>query len=217
MAGDVVMQERQQLRSLLAQYGDDAKELPDLELEDAEGWGQAFWEWCEAWAGSVWDWLRAWVGPLPRTDMPFIDWAFVFRIAFWMGVMSVVFGLTWVLAVKYLRQCKSSAQHQDLPTCIEGEDERLRQSLRAAVHGEDWGLAARLRWRLFLSRMQIPSYLTPHEFFREPHHRTHWQQLQGIPVGDQYRVMFTGTSGSSQWFEHYHSGLSDLEDRRSHA
>ena len=33
MAGDVVMQERQQLRSLLAQYGDDAKELPDLELE----------------------------------------------------------------------------------------------------------------------------------------------------------------------------------------
>jgi hypothetical protein len=65
--------------------------------------------------------------------------------------------------------------------------------------------------------MQAPSHLTPHEFFREPHHRTHWQQLQGIPVGDQYRVMFTGTSGSRQWFEHYHNGLSDLEDRRSHA
>jgi hypothetical protein len=217
MAGDVVMQERQQLRSLLAQYGDDAKELPHLQLEDAAGWGQTFWEWCEAWADSVWDWLRAWAGPLPRTDMPYIDWALVFRIALWMGVVSVVFGLTSVLAVKYLRQLKNSVQQPDLSTCIEGEDERLRQSLRAAVHGEDWGLAARLRWRLFLSRMQVPSHLTPHEFFREPRHRTYWQQLQGVPVGDQYRVMFTGTSGSRQWFEHYHSGLSDLEERCSHA
>ena len=93
----------------------------------------------------------------------------------------------------------------------------MRQSLHAAVHGEDWGLAARLRWRLFLFRMQIPAHLTPHEFFREPHYRTHWQQLQGIPIGDQYRVMFTGTTGSRQWFEQYHDGLSGLEEQLSHA
>ncbi|MDH3603265.1 MAG: hypothetical protein OEU26_26930 [Candidatus Tectomicrobia bacterium] len=217
MAGDVLMQEREQLQSLLAQYDNDAKELPYLYLEDADGWGQAFWEWCEEWAGSVWDWLRAWVGPLPRTDMPYIDWVFVFRIAFWIGVIVLVLGLTWVLAARYLRQTRSSEQHQWLPTGLEGEEERLRQSLRAAVQDENWGLATRLRWRLFLSRMQVPPHLTPHEFFREPHYRTHWQQQQGIPIGDQYRVMFTGMSGSRQWFEHYHGGLSNLEERRRHA
>lgn len=217
MEGDALIKERQLLRSLLAQYGDDAKELPYLELEDADGWGQAFWEWCREWAGVFWDWLRTWVGPLPHTDMPNIDWGGVFRIAFWIGVIVLVLGLTRVLAAKYLTQKRSSAHHQWLPTCIEGEEERLRQSLRAAVHDEDWGLAARLRWRLFLYRMQAPSHLTPHEFFRQPHYHTHWQQLQGIPIGEQYRVMFTSTAGSRQWFDHYHGGLSGLEEQRSHA
>jgi hypothetical protein len=217
MAGDVVMQERQQLQSLLAQYGDDAKELPYLELEDADGWVQAFWEWGEVWAGSVWDWLRGWLGPLPRTAMSDIDWAFVLRLAFWVGGLLLVCGLTWVLAVNYLRKKSRLASPHELLTYIEGEDDGLRQALCAAVCDEAWGLAARLRWRLFLARMQVPSHLTPHEFFREPPHRTHWQQLHGIPIGEQYRVMFTGTAGSRQWFEQYHGGLSDLEERRLHA
>lgn len=208
-------QERQQLRSLLEQYSDTSKELPNLKVEASEGWAQQLQEWLQEFVATSWEWLKALMGPLPTANVQ-TDWTVVLQILFWTCVAVLVFWLTFALSKKFLVHKGTQGTKAGLPMRLENAEELLQNKLIAAVKDENWGLAARLRWRLFLYRMRCQPNLTPNEFFGEPQYRRRWDHIDGTPVSEQYGVMFAAIDGSHQWFETYHGGLSGLEGDPSH-
>jgi len=208
--------EHQQLRALLEQYSVISTELPNLKAEEPGGWGAQLQAWFQQVVATWWEWLKAFLGPLPTTPVQ-IDWPVVLWSLFWICVVLLLFWLTYALAKKYLQQQHPQGPQAGLLTRMDSAEELLGKQLNAAVQDESWGLATRLRWRLFLCRMRCQSHATPNEFFCAPPYRCRWEQLHGTPVSEQYRVMFSATDASRQWFEHYHRGLTDLEGAHRHA
>jgi len=202
--------EHQQLRTLLEQYSDASQALPDLKTGAPDGWGAAAREWLHNGVTAFWEWFKALLGSAPVTPVP-IDWPVVLGSLFWICMVVLVCWLTYVLMQRHLRHRRSQDTRGEFRTHIASEAEQWGELLRAAVAAERWDLASRLRWRLFLSRMHCQLHMTPQEFFRAPAYRQSWDQLHGTPVSEQYRVMFSATNGSPQWFTDYHSRLADLE------
>jgi hypothetical protein len=216
MENPTLTQEHQQLRTLLEQYSGTATALPDLKVGEYRGWGAPLREWLQQVVAAFWEWLKALLGPLPTAPVA-LDWPVVLRGLWWTGVAVLVFWLTYTLARKYLLSKRPPGAQAGLLTAVAGAEEQLEKQVGAAVQGESWGLAARLRWRLFLYRMRCQPDVTPGEFFATPQYRQRWEQRHGTPVAEQYRVMFAATDGSQQWFTHYHGGLTDLEGEYRHA
>ncbi len=205
MNSDNHVQERQQLRELLNTYSDDARTLPTLKAEEALDWTR----WLEPWR----NWLRDLIGPIPAPNID-IDWALVIQVVFWLLVGLLVAGLVYVLIRR--RRVLRRPRDRRLPTHLDNEAATLQHALDTALETAHWGLAARLRWRLFLSRLDMQPHVTPHEFFHGSPHDQRWDPSADLSVYDQYRVMFSSDSGSRQWFDHYHGALATLEDERKH-
>ena len=216
MENATLSSEHQQLRALLEQYSEAAKALPTLRAEAPDGWGAALREWWHKGVTSFWEWLKALLEPSPITYAS-IDWSVVAWSLFWTGMAVLVVWLTYVLTKRYCRYQRSQEPGEGLLPPPDNAADPLGQLLDAAVADQRWDLAARLRWRVFLSRMHCQSHLTPHEFFRTPPYCQRWEQLRGTPISEQYRVMFATTAGSPQWFADYHRGLADLEGEHRRA
>jgi hypothetical protein len=208
--------EYQQLQALLEQYSGTSTVLPNLKAAELQGWGAPVREWFQNAVTASWEWLKALIGPL-LTAYGRMHWAVVLGVLFCLCVAVLVFWLTSALANKYRRQKRPQGTQAGLPTRLASAEERLEKWVRAAVQDESWGLAARLRWRLFLCRMRCPPSVTPNEFFAAPQYRRRWEQRHGTPVSEQYRVMFSATGGSRQWHAHYHERLTGLEGDHRHA
>jgi hypothetical protein len=208
--------EQQQLRMLLEHSSGLARDLPILKAEASDGWGAPLRDWLQQRLTEVWEWFKALVEPLPMTPES-VDWTAVFWGLVWTCVALLVFWLTYALAKTLLgRKRPQGARDGRLPDPVRA-DEQLEQQWRAAVQAEYWGLAARLRWRLFVARRRCQPDMTPREFFAAPPYRQRWEQLQGAPVSEQYQVMFAANHGSPQWLIHYHNGLTSLEGEPRHA
>ena len=211
-------QEREQLRELLVTYGEEARALPPLKPEDiGPDWLRQLQAWWRELMAEWWQWLRELFGISPDTKIP-IDWGMLAQMAFWL-VLGVGVGLLiYVLMARggfHRRPAK-----RRLPPDVGNEAASLQRDLDQALNASRWGLAARLRWRLFLTRAGMPPHVTPREFFIDididAGHRRSWEQAQGSPVGEQYRMMFAGADGSRQWFDHYHGALTALEGEQAH-
>ncbi len=209
MARDTLLRERQQLRSLLEEYPDEAKTLPNLVEDTSQSWMEPFDQQVQEWLESFWKWLREVTGPLPPIDIE-ADWTSWLPILMWITIALILFGLIYSLSKKLDWPHTGQASGGE-GRSSGGEETRLSNILAAAISEDNWALAARIRWRMFLSRMQCQTHVTPHEFFAETHHREQWKQLEGIPIHEQYEVMFASSHVSSQWFNAYHHRLSQLE------
>ena len=213
-------QEREQLRELLATYGEAARALPPLKPEDiGPHWLRQLQAWWRELMAGWWEWLRDLFGISPDTKIP-IDWAMLAQMAFWL-VLGVGLGLLMYVLMTRRGFSKRSAKRRLRPV-VGDEASILQHDLDQALEAACWGLAARLRWRLFLTRVGMPTHVTPREFFVDididtaDGHRRRWEQAQGSPVGDQYRMMFAGADGSRQWFDRYHGALTALEGEQAH-
>lgn len=216
MESDALISERQQLLSLLTQYREETQDLPDLKADETAGWVQQIQAWCRDMAAEFWEWLRATIGPLP-TDSIHVNWQAIIQGVFCLCIALLTFWLTRHLIKKW-RRLDQNRQHT-LPGLtprhhVSREAARLGRQLSAALTTADWARATRLRWCLFLHDMGYPLHLTPRECFREMQSLTLWEQYQGTPIHDLYRVMFAASSGSRQWFEHYQNALSRIEGQR---
>ena len=209
-----LIQERQQLLSLLAQYRQETKELPYLKAEETAGWIQQIQTWCQNMAAGFWEWLRTTVGPLP-TDSMHINWQATIQGFFWICMVLLVLWITRRVAVKFgcydRKRQRTQAGGLSPHPHVSHETKRLGQKLSTALATENWAWATRLRWCLFLKDMGYPPHLTPRECFRETQFLNLWEQSRGAPVHDLYRVMFAAASGSQQWYEHYQAALHRLE------
>ena len=208
-------QEREQFRELLATYSDEARVLPSLKPEDmSPNWLRNLQIWWREQMTEWWEWLRELFGVSPETQLS-IDWVMMAQIAFWL-VAGVGVGLL-IYVFMTQRYLQKRPTKRSLSLSVDNEASTLQRDLDRALAETRWGLAARLRWRLFLTRLGIPPHITPREFFIDAAHRRRWEQAQGSPVGDQYRMMFAGVDGSRQWFDHYHGALTALEGEQEHA
>jgi hypothetical protein len=208
--------EHQQLRALLEQYSDAATDLPNLKAEVSLGWIRQVQEWLQEVMRLLLAWFKGLFGPRANAAWQ-IDWSLVSQILLWLCVAVLVCWLIISLAKKYLSHNRVPVPAGQLPTRMTSAEEPLQHSLDAAVNIANWGLAARLRWRLFLSRMHYQPHVTPDEFFREPSYQQDWEQLHGASVSEQYRMMFAAPHGARLWFDHYHESLTRLEGTRRHA
>ncbi len=213
MARDPLASERQQLRSLLEQYHPESTTLPNLTNETSQNWLESFQQQVQEWLDAFWDWFREVSGPLPPIDME-ADWTSWLPPVFWVSMAVVLGWLLYRLAQNVLGP-NSGWRASELAASSVSVEAQLGDALATAVTDGRWALAARLRWRLFLSRMRFQAHVTPREYFGEPQHRDQWQQLEGTPIHEQYEVMFAATSASPQWFETYNRVLSQLENRES--
>jgi hypothetical protein len=216
MASHRLAQEHQQLQVLLKKYRDISQDLPNLKVEETLGWVPQLREWFQDVVRMFLEWLNGLMGPLQIGNMA-IDWPLVSQILFWLCVAFLVFWLTSFLTRKSFLHKMAPRPAARAPTPLTSVEESLQHRLDAAVHDANWGLAARLRWRLFLYRMRCQPHVTPDEFFRQPLYRSHWEQIHGASVIEQYRVMFAAADGSRLWFDHYHDGLTRLEGASHHA
>ena len=216
MEANTLTQDRQQLQELVGQYSDESRALPYLRANAEESWLQKAWEACREW-GSEWlEWLRATTGPLPTIGSWHVDWELTARIVFWGCAILVVCGLVWWLVKKGLAMNLVPTSRSPLPKPLLTAEERLSQQLLAAVEAENWGRAARLRWRLFLCRIEAQPHLTPNELFTQAIYSDLWETYRGVPLHEQYQVMFAGLTGSQQWYDQYHGGLVGLEGSQRH-
>lgn len=209
MESETLAQERQQLQSLLDQYSEEAKTLPNLSDTVSPTWLESLQHQFQEWLQDLWDWLRELANPLPSIDLE-ADWTSRLQPLWWLGLALIIGWLIYSLAkkVKWLNPDQRALGFSSQWVSAE---EQLGQTLATAIAVEDWALAARLRWRLFLSRMRCQAHLTPYEFFGEPERHQHWKHLEGTPLQEQYEVMFAATEVSPQWYEAYHRVLSRLE------
>lgn len=216
MNGDTHLQEHQQLRELLDTYPHETRALPALKAEERPEWLSRLKQWWQDQMDAWWDWLRDVFGPIPTPKVS-IDWVLVAQVVFWLLVGLLVAWLVYAIRRHYLSKRPGERQ---LPHRVANEATALQHALDAALEAGRWGLAARLRWRLFLARLDIQPHVTPREFFSVHVHHTQrsqtWDQAQGVPVHDQYRVMFSNDHGSRQWFDQYHGALAALEDEHGH-
>jgi len=208
--------EYQQLRALLEQYRGPATDLPNLKPEVSLGWVRQVQEWFQEIMRLVMAWLKGLFGPSTNAAEQ-IDWLLVSQILLWICVASLVCWLIAFLAKKFLLHHLVSNPTSRLPTRMPSAEEPLQHRLDAAVGAANWGLAARLRWRLFLSRMQCQPHVTPDEFFRQPSYQHRWEQFHGASISAQYRMMFAAPGSSRHEFDHYHDGLTRLEGVHRHA
>ncbi len=212
MNDDTHLQERQQLLELLGTYNDESRTLPRLKAEEGMGWLSRLQQWWQDQMDAWWDWLRDLLGPISVPQIS-IDWALVIQLIFWLLVGLLV---AWLVYALIRRQGLSKRPAGQLPHNVDNEATALQHALDTALVTARWGLAARLRWRLFLARLDMQPHITPREFFHNSQYRQRWDQAHGTPVRDQYRVMFSNDTGSRQWFDRYHSALAAIEDERGH-
>lgn len=216
MENVTITTEHQELRLLLEHSSALATALPTLKAETSEGWGALVGDWFQQRLADVLQWFQALIEPLSVTPAA-VGWTVGFWLLLWICVALLVGWLTSTLAKALLGRHRPQEGWSGEGTDLASAGAQLEQQWHVAVQDAHWGLAARLRWRLFLARRRDQPAVTPDEFFAAATYRRRWEQLQGAPVSEQYRVMFAANQGSAQWCSRYDSGLSSLEGEARHA
>ncbi len=216
MEGNTLIQERQQLRELLAGYRDESKELPYLTAELEANWLEKAWEAGREWLAAWWEQLREAAGPLPTFGLWQVDWRWVAQVVFWGGAILLMGWVVWWIVKKGLALSLLPGERMPIPNPMLNAEAQLSTRILTAIEDENWSLAARLRWRLFLFRIEAQPHLTPKELFDQTDYRHFWETHQGVAIREQYRMMFSGATGSQRWYEQYHDGLAGLEGSVRH-
>lgn len=188
-------EEDQLLQSILQQQGAANWTLPHLKADR-----NLFQEWLD----NFWKWLGKYFHfPQPQFDIPFTKEDFEKVLT---GVVVLLFLVLvyWIVRQIWLGRNEGYATPRATGSALSVENlETVYINLiRQALEEGQPGLAARIRWKLFLFRMRAEESLTPLEFFRTE---------ASFPVLPCYRLMFREERGPLEGFRTIDSKLAELE------
>jgi hypothetical protein len=199
------MEDEKVLRDLLQQSGNSRFELPPLVQE-------------KSWLDGLTERFLHWLDRLLNSTIgtPSLDGTMLMKLLLWAAKITVILLIVgivvWVAKEIYRRLTQDSDPKLPSSARVSREatlEEVLLTSLQQALSQEDLATAARLRWRLFLYRVQAPDSLTPWESVpRYPRLQT---QEQNSWILLLYRLMFRTGDALPETYYRMDAELAQLE------
>ena len=189
--------DNQALESILSNQGATQWRLPRLKADKNV---------LEEWMSKLQDWLGSHF-KLPKSNFDFpLTFDQFQKVLYGLVLVLFIVLLYWFVRQIWLSRGMTLVEPMagDRLGNVENLEEGYVAAIKHALANHQLGLAARLRWKLFLLRKGAGSSLTPIEFFQGRFPET-------FPSLACYQLMFRESSAESQTFESMDGALRNLE------
>lgn len=193
--------DNQALETILSNQGATQWRLPRLKADKNV---------MEEWLAKLQDWLASHF-KLPKSNFDFpLTFDQFQKVLYGLVIVLFIVLLYWFIRQIWLSRGMTLVEPVggDHLGNVENLEEAYVTAIKHALANHQLGLAARLRWKLFLLRQGAGSSLTPLEFF-------HGRFPETFPSLACYQLMFRETSAEGQTFETMDGALRDLETSKT--
>jgi len=162
------------------------------------------------------DFLAPWFTNKKQVDIgPYIEFLFTALVFVLILALSFLVILFVVRTLRLGARKGSEASFLSPQKAFETDEESLEKRLESAVKDNDFALAARLRWKLFLLRSRLHQNVTPYEWLQSPvaSSQAHLDFDRTRFIQTDYELMFSHSKNESDAYQWVADRLSEFEGR----